>query len=118
MLERLVGQDVKLELALNAKRATVHADPTQLDQVIVNLTVNSRDAMPHGGRLRIETAESDTQADYVILMASDTGTGMDDATLQRIFEPFFTTKEAGKGTGLGLSMVQGIVVQSGGHIDV
>jgi signal transduction histidine kinase len=118
MLARLLGEDVKLGLSLNAKHATVYADPTQLDQVILNLTVNARDAMPRGGKLLIETAEVSEEPGYVVLAASDTGTGMDEATRQRIFEPFFTTKEAGKGTGLGLSMVQGIVAQSGGRIEV
>jgi PAS domain S-box-containing protein len=118
MLERLVGEDVELAFALNAGKATVHADPAQLDQVILNLTVNARDAMPQGGRLLIETTETEEPAAYVILSASDTGTGMDEATRQRIFEPFFTTKESGKGTGLGLAMVQGIVAQSGGQIEV
>jgi two-component system, cell cycle sensor histidine kinase and response regulator CckA len=130
MLERLVGEDVEMHVALNAQSGSVHADPPQLEQVIMNLAANARDAMPDGGRLLIETAEvewdeshvrSNPEASsgrYVMLAVSDSGVGMDEATRQRIFEPFFTTKEVGRGTGLGLSMVQGIVAQSGGYIDV
>jgi len=130
MLRRLVGEDVEVSFALSAENPIVHADPHQLEQVIMNLAVNARDAMPSGGRLRIETtlsergeAEAAGQPEarpgrYAVLSVADTGVGMDHATLQRIFEPFFTTKEAGQGTGLGLSMVQGIVVQSGGYIHV
>jgi PAS domain S-box-containing protein len=130
MLERLVGEDVEVRLALDAERATVHADPHQLEQVIMNLAVNARDAMPGGGRLLIETAGVERDESYarlrpearagryVMLAVSDSGIGMDDETRQRIFEPFFTTKGTGQGTGLGLSMVQGIVAQSGGYIDV
>jgi hypothetical protein len=130
MLPRLMGEDVEVRIALNAEGGTVNADPHQLEQVIMNLAVNARDAMPHGGRLSIETAiaewgESHAQLHpgarpgrYVMLAVSDSGIGMDEATRERIFEPFFTTKEAGKGTGLGLSMVQGSVEQSGGCIEV
>ena len=130
MLQRLVGEDVEVCIALNAKAAMVHADPHQLDQVVMNLAVNSRDAMPKGGKLLIETAnveldETFVQANpwaraghYVTLAVSDTGVGMDEQTQRNIFEPFFTTKGVGKGTGLGLSMVQGIVAQSGGNITV
>jgi PAS domain S-box-containing protein len=130
MLERLVGEDIEVRVALHAEGGTIHADPHQLKQVAMNLVVNARDAMPRGGKLLIETAivewdESDTRSHpealagrYVMLAVSDTGLGMDEATKNRIFEPFFTTKEAGRGTGLGLSMVQGIVTQSGGYIDV
>jgi PAS domain S-box-containing protein len=130
MLERLVGEDVEVRVAANAERGMVHADPHQLDQVLVNLAVNARDAMPGGGRLLIETslverdaiyAQSHPEAHpgrYVMLAVSDTGVGMDEETRRQIFEPFFTTKEVGKGTGLGLSTVQGIVAQSGGFIDV
>ncbi len=130
MLPRLVGEDVEVRIALNADSPMVHADPHQLEQVIMNLAVNARDAMPHGGKLWIETAivewgESQAQSHpgaragrYVMLAVRDSGTGMDEATRQRIFEPFFTTKEAGKGTGLGLSTIHGIVEQSGGYIEV
>ena len=121
MLERLVGEDVEVRVALDAGSGTVQADPHQLEQAIMNLAVNARDAMPHGGKLRISTATVDCGARagrYVMLAVSDSGVGMDEATRQRIFEPFFTTKEAGKGTGLGLSVVQGSVEQSGGHIEV
>jgi CheY-like chemotaxis protein/nitrogen-specific signal transduction histidine kinase len=130
MLERLVGEDVKMRVALGAASAAVHADPHQLEQVIMNLAVNARDAMPDGGRLRIETADIELDESYVrshpearvgryvMLAVGDSGIGMDDATRQRIFEPFFTTKESGTGTGLGLSMVQGIVAQSEGWINV
>jgi PAS domain S-box-containing protein len=130
MLERLMGEDVEVRVALDAASGTVRADPHHLEQVIMNLAVNARDAMPGGGRLLIETAgvELDTSyvrlhpevnaGRYVMLAVSDSGLGMDQETRQRIFEPFFTTKPAGHGTGLGLSMVQGIVVQSGGHINV
>jgi len=130
MLERLVGEDVELCVALRAERGMVHADPHQLEQVIMNLAVNARDAMPGGGRLLIETAcvdrawggspsHPDARAGACIMLAvTDSGAGMDEETKNHIFEPFFTTKGVGKGTGLGLSMVQGIVAQSGGSIEV
>jgi CheY-like chemotaxis protein len=130
MLERLMGEDVEVRVALEAVSETVRADPHHLEQVIMNLAVNARDAMPAGGRLLIETAGVELDASYarlhpeakagryVMLALSDNGTGMDEATRRRIFEPFFTTKPVGKGTGLGLSTVQGIVAQSGGHIKV
>jgi PAS domain S-box-containing protein len=115
MLERMVGEDVEVRVALDAESGTVRADPHQLEQVLMNLVVNARDAMPGGGKLRIETAGAGR---YVMLAVSDSGVGMNEETQRNIFEPFFTTKGLGHGTGLGLSMVQGIVVQSGGHIEV
>jgi hypothetical protein len=130
MMARLVGEDVELRIGLHPETTAIRADLHQLKQVIMNLAVNSRDAMPHGGRLSIETTvvqlgESDVQlhagasvGPYVLLTVSDTGLGMDDETRKRVFEPFFTTKEVGKGTGLGLSMIQGVVDQSGGFIEV
>ena len=130
MLTRLVGEDVEVRIALDPKPVTVHADRHQLEQVILNLTVNARDAMRQGGRLLIETAIAERSEDcdrshreagagrFAVLSVSDTGTGMSDETRSRIFEPFFTTKGVGAGTGLGLSMVQGVVAQSGGFIEV
>jgi len=130
MLERMMGEDVEVRVALHAEGATIHADPHQLEQVVMNLAVNSRDAMPRGGKLLIETASVHRDENcarlypesrpgrYVRLAVSDTGVGLDEATKARIFEPFFTTKGVGKGTGLGLSMVQGIVAQSGGYVEV
>jgi PAS domain S-box-containing protein len=115
MLGRVVGEDVEVRVALHAEAGMVHADPHQLEQVLMNVVVNARDAMPGGGKLLIETARVGR---YVMLAVSDNGVGMDEQTQRQIFEPFFTTKGAGQGTGLGLSMVQGIVAQSGGYINV
>ncbi len=121
MLRRLIGEDVDLATVLGARPGFVEADPAQVEQVVMNLAVNARDAMPHGGRLRIETADvprGPAGEAQVMLVVSDSGHGMDTATQHRIFEPFFTTKEKGKGTGLGLATVYGIVQQHRGTIDV
>ncbi len=121
MLRRLIGDDVDLATVLGARPGLVEADPAQVAQVVMNLAVNARDAMPHGGRLRIETGDvprGPAGAAQVMLVVSDSGCGMDTATQHRIFEPFFTTKEKGKGTGLGLATVYGIVQQHRGTIDV
>jgi PAS domain S-box-containing protein len=129
LLERLIGEDIKLIIALNPKTGLVNVDPGQLSQIIVNLAVNARDAMPDGGKLTIETANvflkpQDARQKlgilpgaYVMLAVCDTGQGIDDKIQEQIFEPYFTTKELGKGTGLGLATVYGIVKQSGGNIE-
>jgi two-component system cell cycle sensor histidine kinase/response regulator CckA len=128
MLRRLIGEDVDLSIVAPTEIGTVLVDPGQMEQVVMNLAVNARDAMPRGGKLTIETADVDigddqalenpnvSQGAHVMLAVTDTGTGMDAATQSRIFEPFFTTKEPGSGTGLGLATVFGIVQQSGGTI--
>jgi CheY-like chemotaxis protein/two-component sensor histidine kinase len=116
LLRRLVGEDITLTVERPEAPAPVLADPGQLEQVVVNLVVNARDAMPAGGTLELETALAPNGS--VRLTVTDSGHGMDEATRARIFEPFFTTKENGKGTGLGLSTVYGIVAQSAGHVSV
>ncbi|HEX6039833.1 PAS domain S-box protein [Longimicrobium sp.] len=130
MLRRLIGEDVRLRTSLSASVGVVRADPGQLEQVLMNLAVNARDAMPEGGTLTIETSsvmlegrvaeDGDEVAagPYVMLAVRDTGVGMDEGVRQRVFEPFFTTKPQGKGTGLGLSTAYGIIRQSGGHVRV
>jgi len=129
LLRRVIGEDVELACNLDPAAGAVKADPNQIHQLLMNLAVNARDAMPEGGRLTIATANilaaagpepggEEAKAGYVELTVSDTGHGMDEATRERIFEPFFTTKEKGKGTGLGLSIVYGVVRQSGGRITV
>jgi two-component system, cell cycle sensor histidine kinase and response regulator CckA len=128
MLRRLIGEQIELVVSITPQVGTIRVDPTQLGQVILNLALNARDAMPGGGRLviRSERAHFDdtdlsrhfeiSEGDYVAVSVADTGVGMDEETRARIFEPFFTTKEVGKGTGLGLATTYGIVKQSGGYI--
>jgi CheY-like chemotaxis protein len=121
MIRRLVREDIFVDLRLPSCAFHIFVDKSQLEQVIMNLVVNARDAMPDGGELVIETMRSDADENdrpQVVLSVRDTGFGMDEETLGRIFEPFFTTKEQGKGTGLGLATVYGIVHQSGGNIFV
>jgi PAS domain S-box-containing protein len=128
MLARVIGEDIQLKILAGDSTLRVKVDPTQLEQVVMNLVVNARDAMPDGGRLTIETSEFEVDEEYcgrnpearlgrhIVIAVSDSGCGMTPEVLSRLFEPFFTTKEHGKGTGLGLATVYGIVKQSGGHI--
>ena len=128
ILPRVIGEDVRITIRTDSTPVTVRTDPAQIEQVLMNLAANARDAMPDGGALLIETkrlesssiqsVEDIPEGVYSALRVSDSGTGMDAETKSRIFEPFFTTKDVGKGTGLGLSMVYGIVKQSGGYIEV
>jgi len=117
MLARVLGSAIQLDVSLDPRVGVIHADPGQIEQVLMNLAVNAKDAMPEGGRLKIETTPI-AGAGRVRLSVSDTGTGMSPEVLTRIFEPFFTTKPEGKGTGLGLATVYGIVKQSRGTIEV
>ncbi len=130
IIPRMIGKHISLRLALNADKGMIRADAHQLEQIILNLTVNAFDAMPNGGELLMETSDvtivESTEGlrevlppgQYVQLRVADTGSGMDNALMSRIFDPFFTTKETGKGTGLGLAMVYGIVRQHDGHVEV
>jgi CheY-like chemotaxis protein len=130
LLARLLTEDIELRTFISPSDPTILADPTQIDQVLINLSTNARDAMPNGGHLKIEVKPAQINrafveshgygeiGNYVLISVSDTGLGMDTATKEKIFDPFFTTKEIGKGTGLGLSIVYGIVKQHNGYIIV
>jgi two-component system, cell cycle sensor histidine kinase and response regulator CckA len=130
MLQRLIGEDIELRTIMFEGLASVKVDPGQFEQILVNLAVNARDAMPDGGKLTIETANVDFDDDYraahpyvkpgrkVMLAMSDTGCGMSEEVKDHLFEPFYTTKQKGRGTGLGLATIYGVVKQSGGNIEV
>ena len=130
MLQRMIGEDIVLKLTMGDSIGMIKVDPGKIEQVVINLAVNARDAMPNGGTLEIETMKASLDhafcdmhkgsrpGNYVLLSVHDTGKGIDDETMKHIFEPFFTTKEIGKGTGLGLATVYGIVRQSDGYIDI
>ena len=130
MLRRLIGEDIDLQIRKASDAGRTHADEGLIQQLLLNLVINSRDAMPEGGTVLIQTSSIELTADYIgqnfrikpgyyaCIQVTDTGVGMDEQTRRRVFEPFFTTKEQGKGTGLGLSTVYGIVRQCGGSIDV
>jgi CheY-like chemotaxis protein len=130
LLERVIGANVLVSVNFESDLPAVYADPAQIEQVVMNLSINARDAMPDGGELTIETCSLELDdvycsrfpyvqpGNYVCIKVSDTGTGMDAETIQHIFEPFYTTKDQGKGTGLGLSMAYGIIKQHDGHIHV
>jgi len=127
LLQRTVGQSIRVEIAADADLAPAHVDANQIELAILNLAINARDAMPAGGTLRVSARNRRanggspselTPADYVLLSVSDTGIGMDEATLAQAFDPFFTTKEVGSGSGLGLPMVQGFAAQSGGAVRI
>ena len=125
MLRRLIGDDIRLETSLSPDVPEIQADPSRIEQVVMNLVLNARDALPRGGSVRISTAgvpggeaSGDGEEPEVLLTVEDDGEGMDDATRGRIFEPFFTTKGEGRGTGLGLATVYGVVQQAGGRIEV
>jgi two-component system cell cycle sensor histidine kinase/response regulator CckA len=115
MLRRVIGEDIQLATDLHAEESQIFADPSQIDQVLMNLVVNARDAMPNGGEIRIST---ELRYPTVELCVSDRGSGIPPEVMAKMFEPFFTTKESGKGTGLGLSLVHAIITQAGGKVDV
>jgi CheY-like chemotaxis protein len=130
LIERLIGEDIEITQALHGEPLPIKADAGQIEQIMINLATNARDAMPQGGKLTIETGAVELGNDYIkahgygkpgkyaLLTVTDTGTGMDEKTVERIFDPFFTTKSTGKGTGLGLAIVYGIVKQHSGYISV
>ncbi|MES2180377.1 MAG: ATP-binding protein [Gemmatimonadota bacterium] len=123
-LARLIGENIEIVVSPNARHSTTEVDVHQLEQVILNLVVNARDAMADGGTISLETtncsalADDGTEREYVAISVSDTGTGIEPSIRDRLFDPFFTTKSVGKGTGLGLAIVHGIVEQSGGRVEV